>query len=109
MDQTATLSVARKFWDQKVGQYGNTILPNRPAEGDLIFYPRTNALLEITFVQHQSPFYQVGQLYVYKLSVEKFRYSSEKMMTGEAAVDAFNSLATTGTADVQAPQSFGDN
>ena len=58
MDQSATLTVARRTWNQAVGQYGETVLPNRPAEGDLIFYPRTNALLEITFVQHANPFYQ---------------------------------------------------
>lgn len=109
MDQQATLTVARRLWDQAVGQYGQTILPNRPAEGDLIYYPRTNALLEIMFVQHQSPFYQVGQLYVYKLTVEKFRYSSEQLSTGNAAIDAFNDLATSGTADVEKPQSYGDN
>lgn len=109
MDQTATLTVARRTWDQAVGQYGQTILPNRPAEGDLIFYPRTKALLEITFVQHQNPFYQVGQLYVYKLTVDKFRYSSETFQTDQPSIDAFNGLSTKGTADVEAPQSFGDN
>jgi hypothetical protein len=109
MDQQATLTVARRTWDQTVGQYGQTILPNRPAEGDLIYYPRTKALLEIMFVQHSNPFYQLGQLYVYKLTVEKFRYSSEKLETGVASIDAFNDLATTGTANVETPQSFGDN
>jgi hypothetical protein len=109
MDQQATLTVARRTWDQTVGQYGQTILPNRPAEGDLIYYPRTKALLEIMFVQHLNPFYQLGQLYVYKLTVEKFRYSSEKLETGVTTIDAFNDLATTGAANVETPQSFGDN
>lgn len=110
MDQQATLTVARRNWDQAVGQYGQTILPNRPAEGDLLYYPRTKALFEIMFVQHESPFYQVGQLYVYKLTVEKFRYSSEKIATGITDIDAFTQLATDSTnADVESPMSFGDN
>lgn len=109
MDQSATLTVARRTWDQAVGKYGQTILPGRPAEGDLLFYPRTNALFEINFVQHQNPFYQVGQLYVYKLTVDKFRYSSESLETGIPDIDVFNDLATTGTNDVESPQSYGDN
>jgi hypothetical protein len=110
MDQQATLTVARRTWDQAVGQYGQTILPNRPAEGDLLFYPRTKALFEIMFVQHESPFYQVGQLYVYKLTVEKFRYSSEKITTGNPTIDAFTQLSTDSTQpDVESPLSYGDN
>lgn len=110
MDQQATLTVARSTWSQAVGQYGLSILPNRPAEGDLLYYPRTKALLEIMFVQHESPFYQVGQLYVYKLTVEKFRYSSEKITTGITDIDTFTSLATdSSNINVESPMSYGDN
>ena len=109
MDQSATLTCARRTWDQAVGKYGTTILPNRPAEGDLIYYPRTSGLFEINFVQHQNPFYQVGQLYVYKLTIDKFRYSSEKLETGVPDIDLFNTLATTDGKPVEAPQSYGDN
>ena len=77
MDQSAKLVVSRRVWDNAVGESETTILPNRPAEGDLIFYPRTNALFEIMFVDNEAPFYQLGQGYDYKLTVEKLRYSSE--------------------------------
>lgn len=109
MEKQATLSVQKKGWQQAVGQYGQTILPERPAEGDLLYYPRVNYLFEIHFVEHQSPFLQLGQQYVYKLTVEPFRYSSETLETGHEEIDAFNSLKTTGAADVETPQSFGDN
>ena len=69
----------------------------------------TKGLFEINFVQHQEPFYQLGQLYVFRLTVELFRYASEKMDTGIPAIDAFNDLATTGDADVEKPLSYGDN
>jgi hypothetical protein len=49
-------------------------------------------LFEIKFVQHQDPFYQLGKLYVYKLQVELFQYSSERIDTGISEVDAFESL-----------------
>ncbi len=109
MEQQATLTVARKTWQTVVGNAGQTILPDRPAEGDLLYFPMTGGLFEIMFVQHQSPFYQLGQLYVYKLTVELFRYSSETMETGNTTVDAFNDLKTTGAAAVETPKSFGDN
>jgi hypothetical protein len=97
MEQSATLVVARRRWDQLVGRYEVNQLPNRPCEGDLIYFPLTKGLFEIKFVQHQDPFYQLGKLYVYKLQVELFQYSSEKLDTGIAEVDVFESLKTFST------------
>jgi len=97
MEQSATLVVARRRWDQFVGRYGVTTVPTRPNEGDLIYFPLSKGLFEIKFVQHQDPFYQLGKLYVYKLQVELFQYSSEAIDTGVAAVDAFETLKTFNT------------
>lgn len=92
MEQSATLTVARRKWEQLVGQHGLSILPNRPAEGDLLFFPLTGGLFEIKFVTHQDPFYQAGKLYVYKLQVELFQYSSEHIQTGIKQIDVFETL-----------------
>jgi hypothetical protein len=97
IEQSATLVVARRRWNQFVGRYGVTTVPNRPNEGDLIYFPLTGGLFEIKFVQHLDPFYQLGKLYVYKLQVELFQYSSERIDTGIAEVDAFESLKTFST------------
>ena len=94
IEQSATLVVARKRWQQAVAQYGQTILPNRPAEGDLLYFPLTGGLFEIRFVQHQNPFYQIGKLYTYKLDVELFQYASERIDTGYNVIDDFESLKT---------------
>lgn len=94
MEQSANLTVSRRRWQQLVGQYGNTFVPNRPNEGDLLYFPLTKGLFEIKFVQHQDPFYQLGKLYVYKLQVELFQYASEKIDTGIAEIDAFETLKT---------------
>jgi len=94
MEQSATLTVSRRRWEQLVGRYGTGILKNRPSEGDLLHFPLTGGLFEIKFVQHQDPFYQIGRLQVYKLQVELFQYSSEHIDTGDAAVDAFESIYT---------------
>lgn len=94
VEQSATLTVARRRWDQLVGRYGQTQLPNRPCEGDLLYFPLTKGLFEIKFVQHQDPFHQLGKLYVYKLQVELFQYSSERIDTGIEEVDVFETLKT---------------
>ena len=92
IEQSATLVVARRRWEQLVGRFGKTILPNRPSEGDLIYFPLTGGLFEIKFVTYQDPFYQLGKLYVYKLQVELFQYGSEHITTGDSEIDVFESL-----------------
>ena len=112
MDQSATLTVARKRWNELIGTHGTTFLPNRPNEGDLIYYPLTKGLFEIKFVKHQEPFYQLGKLYTYKLDVELFQYSSEKIDTGIPEVDAFENLKSfdvTVNPNVQDATGFADN
>ena len=97
MEQSATLTVARRRWDQLVGRYGQTTVPTRPNEGDLIYFPLTGGLFEIKFVKHQDPFYQLNDLASYKLEVELFQYSSEFIDTGDRDVDAFETLKTFNT------------
>lgn len=103
MEQSATLVVARRRWDQFIGRYGVTQLPHRPCEGDLVYFPLTKSLFEIKFVKHQDPFYQLGKLYVYKLQVELFQYSSERIDTGLPEVDVFESLKTFSTDTSRTP------
>ena len=97
MEQSATLVVAHRRWEQLVGRYGVTQIPTRPNEGDLLYFPLTKGLFEIKFVQHQDPFYQLGKLYVYKLQVELFQYASEAIDTGVAEIDVFETLKTFNT------------
>jgi hypothetical protein len=103
MEQSATMVVARRRWEQMVGRFGATIIPSRPCEGDLIYFPLTKGMFEIKFVKHQDPFYQLGKLYVYKLQVELFQYSSEKIDTGVASIDAFETLKTFNTNTTRTP------
>lgn len=112
IEQSATLTVARRRWDQMVGRFGQTTIPTRPNEGDLIYFPLTNAMFEIKFVQHQDPFYQLGKLYVYKLQVELFQYSSEHISTGIKEIDKFEPLKSYDVSVetiTDGPMSYGDN
>ena len=78
------LVVSRKRFEQSVGDYESI---TRPREGDLIFFPLSNTLFEINFVEHENPFYQLGKLYTYKLSCEVFTYSQEEIDTGYSDID----------------------
>ena len=112
IEQSATITIARKKWNDLIGKTGTTILPNRPCEGDLIYFPLSKGLFEIKFVQHQDPFYQLGKLYVYKLQIELFQYASEKIDTGEEDIDVFETLKSFDqdvNTDVDTPESYGDN
>lgn len=112
MEQSATLTVARRTWERFVGRHGDTVLPNRPAEGDLLYFPLTGGLFEIKFVDHQDPFYQLKKLYVYRLEVELFQYASERMQTGIEEIDVFETLKTFDVnkqEDIDKPDGYGDN
>lgn len=106
MEQSATLTVSRRRWEQLVGRYGKGELNSRPAEGDLLHFPLTGGLFEIKFVQHQDPFYQIGRLQVYKLQVELFQYSSEHIDTGDDDIDAFENIYTEDTSTARS-KAFG--
>lgn len=60
---------------------------SRPREGDLVYFPVTRSLLEITFVEPEQPFYQLGEKQVFKLTVEKFKFDNEIMDTGIDDID----------------------
>ena len=83
-----TFTVARRRWEQFVSIDNNIIVSSRPNEGDLIYFPKWKKLFEITFVDHDDPFYQVHNLPTYKLKCKTFEYGSEKMDTGIAEIDA---------------------
>ena len=60
----------------------------RPREGDLVFFPLGQRLFEIKFVEHEVPFYQLGNTYVYELQCELFEYNDEAIDTGIDAIDS---------------------
>ena len=81
----ATFVVARKRFTDEVTEADGSI--DRPREGDLIYFPLTKALLEINFVEHENPFYQLGALYTYTLICETFTYNNEEFNTGIEDLD----------------------
>lgn len=67
----------------------------RPREGDLVYLPMNQKFFKVTFVEHESVFYQSGALRVFDLKCELYEYSNERFDTGVALVDsAFNAYRT---------------
>ena len=88
MNEDATFVVARRRFEQLVSGDANLIVKTRPNEGDLVYFPKVSKMLEITFVDHDDPFYQVHNIPAFKLKVKTFEYSSEDIDTGIAEIDA---------------------
>lgn len=83
----ATFIVARRRWKSVVASADNTIINERPKEGDLIYLPLTKSLFEIMHVEHEQPFYQLSNLPVYKMRCTLFEYSDEDLDTGVQDID----------------------
>ena len=65
----------------------NVKLSTRPKEGDLVYFPLGDRLFEVKYVEHEKPFYQLRENYVYKLTCELFRYEDEVIDTGVEEID----------------------
>jgi hypothetical protein len=107
---TATFVIARSRWDDVIGagRSSSLQLPNRPSEGDLIYMPLTKNYFEIKKVEAHDPFYQLGKLYVYKLQVELWQYSSEELNTDIAEIDKLEKTRSQSLSDYQILTEAGD-
>ena len=87
----ATFICSKRRWEKEISLYNKKEQLDRPAEGDLIYLPLTKTLFQISFIEHEQPFYALGNLPVYKLMAELFEYSSQEIDTGIKAIDTFES------------------
>ena len=91
---SVTFSVARRTFERYVSKDSFDTAPiNRPKEGDLIYFPLNEKVFKITFVEHESVFYQTGALQVYDMKCELFEYSGEEFQTGLENIDDLYSVA----------------
>ena len=80
--------LSKRRWNDAVDSYHTMIKEGRPNEGDIIYYPLLNKFFEISFVEDQEPFFQLGNLPVYKLRARTWEYSSERLDTGVTDIDS---------------------
>ena len=88
MNEDVTFVVARRRFEQLVSHDSNLIVKTRPNEGDLVYFPKVKKIFEISFVDHDDPFYQVHNVPAFKLKCKTFEYSGEDIDTGITEIDA---------------------
>ena len=88
MNEDVTFVVARRRFEQLVSHDSNLIVKTRPNEGDLVYFPKVKKVFEISFVDHDDPFYQVHNVPAFKLKCKTFEYSGEDIDTGITEIDA---------------------
>lgn len=88
-----TLTVSRRRFEEEITDVDPGF--TRPREGDLIYLPwiksaledSVGALFEVKFVEHEAVFYQIGDLQMYDIVVERFTYSDERLDTDITEID----------------------
>jgi len=88
---TCTLTVANKVFDSLTdGTY------EKPREGDWIYMPLSEQMYEVSFVEKEAIFYQLGRLNCYDLKCELVEFSHESVSVSEPDIDELiNSIAFT--------------
>lgn len=90
-----TISINQKRFKQAVSDQAVLIASGRPNEGDLVFMDNANLdnpnpnLWQVVFVEYDKPHYQLGDIYLYKLKMERFKYSNEVFSVGIPALDNY--------------------
>ena len=82
-----TLTVANRTFERFVTREETSII--RPQEGDLIYFPLNEKIFEITYVEHESVFYQMGKTRTYDMTCELLEYSNQRFNTGRPTIDNY--------------------
>ena len=101
--------MSQRRWDAEVAEHNPTLTVNgRPNEGDLLYFPLTQDLYEIKFVEREDPFYQLGKIYYYTMTAEIYEYGSDDISTGVAEIDAIETIFSNAIALTMAVGGTGD-
>ena len=82
-----TFTVAIRTFERFVTRKTQTKV--RPRENDIIWLPLNKKMYKITYVEHESVFYQSGSLQVYDIKCELMEYSNERFDTGRYDIDHY--------------------
>lgn len=87
-----TLIVSKERFELYISELMK-VIPNvknslRPNEGDLIYVPLSDSLLEIKYAENRKPFYQLQKNYVYELRCEVYDFEDDEVKTGIVDIDS---------------------
>lgn len=89
--------VSTRRWDEAAASYNLTV-NGRPNEGDLLYFPLTQDLYEIKFVERESPFYQFGKIQFYTMTAEIYELGNDNISTGITEIDEIETLFSSAIA-----------
>lgn len=84
---TVTFTVAIRTFEKHVTRVNQTKV--RPRENDIIWLPLNRKMYRVTYIEHESVFYQAGALQVYDIKCELMEYSNERFDTGRYEIDHY--------------------
>lgn len=95
-----TLIVSKERFELYIGELLRTISNIKniesPSEGDLLYIPLSNSLMEIKYVENRKPFFQLQKNYVYELRCELYELEDDLIETGIGDIDkSFKNLSYT--------------
>ncbi len=96
-------TVSRRVFQDEIGtpndNVGTTTEIKRPREGDLIYYPLSGQVFQISYVDPYEMFFQLGALQTWRLTTELFEYAGETFNTGIPNVDRLQLSFSTNILD----------
>jgi hypothetical protein len=88
-----TILLSKTRFEEEIKTKRNEIM--KPRTGDLIYLPLSKSLFEINYVEDEFPFYQLGGLTTYVLTLELFTYDGESIDTGITDIDVIETKRKT--------------
>lgn len=94
IQKTGKITVARRTFNKLIPSAVRTV----PQEGDLIWMPIQQKLMEIKFVEEEKNFFQLGKKapYMFSLNIEAFKYNGELIKTDIPEIDAIGDARAFG-------------
>ena len=102
-----TFTVAIRTFEANVTRKTQTKV--RPRENDVIWLPLNQKMYRITYVEHESVFYQSGALQTYDIKCELMEHSNERFETGRYEIDHYFDNVNSTTTFVQTLSDVANN
>ena len=88
ISEEATFVVSRRRWEDLVqAKSNNLVTTERPNEGDAIYFPLTQQLFQIKFVENETPLRPLGDVPIFTITCELMEFADERLETGVEEID----------------------